>query len=653
MSDELSRKKKEIENTDHVDALEHFIHRKKPLTEDEEHDEGHLKKNTFSVEKDWSTLRKKEYQEVDQSQPSVEDYKKKSSIFKKFFIFAISFFSIAVIVVLITSFFGDNNISTENVDISIKGNNFVEGGEELILDIEVSNKNTIDLELADLIVFYHKGGGESDDDKVTQRISLGEVPAGQSLSEEIRIVLFGERESDKDITVELEFRIKGSNAIFVKETTYPVRIKSAPIDLAIVGTESIGPNQQISFDIEITSASEGVLRNVGVQAIYPPGFQFITASPLPRTENNFWELSSLKPFEKKVITIEGTVGGQEGESRFIKVKVGESQSRAQGIVSVAYNTIVHEISILRPFLEVDFMVNGQRGKEIIANGGRPLIGTINWINNLDVSLEDIELSIRFSGNAFNNKDIQPRQGFYSNTEQRIVWDRSSVNQFISIKPKGIGSVDFEFTPLIFSNSNSSIISPEILIELSMRGRLSGETEIEEIKNFKQTVILFNTDTRLLAKGQYFGGPIENSGPVPPEPGEPTTYTIAYDIANSSNPISEVAIKTILPTNVVFKGATVPSYESVTYNESSREVMWFIDGIKAGVGSGQDPYSVAFQVEVTPSINDVGITIPLTREIIMTFIDTKTEEKITITKDEITTDLRNDPGYPGGEVQESQ
>jgi len=72
-----------------------------------------------------------------------EKFFMKTSMFKKFFIFSMIFFVLAVGFASYMFFIGGNTVSNENIDISVLGNAFTAGGEELPLQIEIINKNLL------------------------------------------------------------------------------------------------------------------------------------------------------------------------------------------------------------------------------------------------------------------------------------------------------------------------------------------------------------------------------------------------------------------------------------------------------------------------------------------------------------------------------
>ena len=74
------------------------------------------------------------------------------TFFKRFFVFALGFAALAVLIVFITFFTGGNTVSNSNIEIRVLGNSFTAGGDELPLQIDIVNKNATPLELADLFV---------------------------------------------------------------------------------------------------------------------------------------------------------------------------------------------------------------------------------------------------------------------------------------------------------------------------------------------------------------------------------------------------------------------------------------------------------------------------------------------------------------------
>ena len=196
----------------------------------------------------------------------------KTALFKKIFVISLAFFALSAGYAAYVFFAGSNTVSNENIDISITGNNFVAGGEELDLVIGIANKNTTSLDLVDLLIEYPKGATENfSTDTERLRESLGTIPAGAVRNENLKLVLFGEQGSVRPIKVSIEYRVTGSNAIFVKEKTYNVNINSTPINLTLEGPQSVSPNQDITLNIKTSLNANRPAENILVALDYSPG----------------------------------------------------------------------------------------------------------------------------------------------------------------------------------------------------------------------------------------------------------------------------------------------------------------------------------------------------------------------------------------------
>src|SRR3989338_6875509 len=86
-----------------------------------------------------------------------------TSVFKKIFIAAATFFILSLGYAVFMLLVGGNLVSNENIEISVAGNNFTGGGEELELIISITNKNAASLDLVDLVIEYPEGAAENTD----------------------------------------------------------------------------------------------------------------------------------------------------------------------------------------------------------------------------------------------------------------------------------------------------------------------------------------------------------------------------------------------------------------------------------------------------------------------------------------------------------
>ena len=79
---------------------------------------------------------------------------------------------------------------------------------------------------------------------------------------------------------------------------------------------------------------------------------------------------------------------------------------------------------------------------------------------------------------------------------------------------------------------------------------------------------------------------------------------------------------ITPTNIYF-----PTKEKIRYDEDTHTIFWDVENL-TNEGT-QAKRNIEIQVEVTPSIADVGRNLDLTKEVVFEFFDTFTQTKETV------------------------
>lgn len=584
-----------------------------------------------------------------EAENGAEKFFMKTSRFKKFFIFSLVFFVLTLIYASYVFLAGGNTVSNENIDISILGNNFTAGGEELPIIVGITNRNNSSLDLVDLILEYPKGGSEDlSSDTVRLRESLGTIPAGAVRNENLKITLFGEQGSVRPIKISIEYRVAGSNAIFVKEKLYEVNITSTPINLTVDAPLSISPNQEISLNIkEVLNATKPSPKTL-LRVDYPVGFVFTKSVPASSFGNNVWNLGDLAPGAEHDIFITGKmVDVFDGEEKTFKISSGSQSDADKYAIGVIFNAIAHTITVKKPFIEASLFVNGVNQREYATDWKTPVNAEIRFLNNLDTQVNDLEIEAKISGNAFNRNTVNAQQGFYDSSKNSITWDKNSKSQFREINPGDSGSVSFTISPLsLFSALGGILSDPTINIEVNITGKQSLEGfAVNELKNSSSAIIRIISDVGFSSKALYYSGAFPNTGLIPPKAEQTTTYTIVWTLSNTANSISKAQISSSLPVWVNFVDRVSPAGENLTYNPSTRQIVWNIDRIPRGTGITSAARSVSFQISFKPSLSQVGTIPNILNESILTGHDDFANVGVRASRGPVTTKLDSDVAFP--------
>jgi hypothetical protein len=583
----------------------------------------------------------------------------KTSIFKNFFVFSLVFLCLTLAYATYMIFVGGNTVSNSNIDMTVVGNSFTAGGEELSLIIGITNRNNAALDLVDLIIEYPKNATKStevgeDTSLGVERLreSLGTIPAGAVRNENLKLILFGEQGSLIPIKISIEYRVEGSNAIFVKSVTHDVTLSSTPLNLEVEGPSSISPNQDITLKIKATLNATTPAPQILLKVDYPVGFQFISASPKPSLGNNAWLLGDLAPGVAHEVSLTGRmIDVLDGEEKTFRISSGSQSNSDKSNIAVVFNSIAEKVTIEKPFIQTALYINGEYKKEYAVGSNGRVEAEIHWTNNLDTEVHDLEITAKVYGNGLDRKSVQVEQGFYDSTDNVITWDGSSQNKFNQVDPGDTGEVKFSFAPVpLYSPLTGLLASPSIFVDISITGKQSQEGySTEDLKNFESKTVKVISDVGFTGKATYSSGPFTNSGPVPPKAEVQTTYTITWTLSNSANTISQARIRSSLPSWVKFLGLVSPKEADLTYNASTHEVIWEIGSIPKGTSLTSGPKSVSFQIGFTPSLSQVGTVPVIVNDATLTGHDDFANVDVKASRNSIRTNLEAGDGPSGGGV----
>jgi hypothetical protein len=588
---------------------------------------------------------------VSKSKVMAEKVLSKNSFFKKFFMFAVGIFILAILYAGYMFFLKGNTVSNNNIDIAILGNAFTAGGEELPLQIEITNKNTTDLLLADLLIEYPKNSsGDLTRDTEKIRQTLGTVTAGSIRSENVKVVIFGEQGSIRPIKISLEYRIEGSNSIFVKEKLYEVTVSSAPINLSIEGPTEASPGQDVVLKVKTTLNSTTPASNILLRVDYPIGFEFDSATPKPTFGKNVWSLGDLAPGVETEISIVGKMGDVfDGEEKIFHVFTGSQNESDKSSIGIVFNSMSHSVLISQPFIEAKLFVNNVYQREYAVESKSAIRGQIRWVNNLGTKVNDLEITAKISGNVVNRKSITAEGGFYESSSDTIFWNKSSLYDLAEVESGDSGTVAFSLNTLpLFSSVGGVIADPSVLVEVSISGKqpLEGNAS-QQLTNSESKTIKVISDMGVASKALYYSGPFVNSGPIPPKVEQETTYTVTWALSNTSNNVSNVKVKSSLPSWVRFVGNISPPSEDITYNSATRELVWNAGTIPRGAGISQEAREASFQIVLKPSLSQLGSVPILVNDMTMTGHDDFANIDLKISKSALSTRLSNDATFPAG------
>lgn len=508
-----------------------------------------------------------------------------------------------------------NTVSASNIGIDIVVPPSIEGGEVTPLSFSIQNSNPLPLLGATLTFTYEKGSGSQDEqNKIQQKIDLGDIAPSEVRKGDISIQLYGEENSSRSIEVRLDYKVNGSNAVFNKTITTSSLIKTAPLSIHIDSPDTIVPLQ--SFPITITvknntsTSSEAVLASISL----PATFIVQKLTPAPLGKSTVWQIPVLSSGGYQTIVINGYVKGNPGEVVSYKAIVGSPDSQT-GNVGTIYAFDTKEVALNNPGLTVSLSANHEDGS--MTSGtffpGERVHALVTYQNDSHVSLSDATIHV-----VFKNPNIDPRtvtvdSGLYDSDTGMITWAKETNPILASLAADARGSLGFTFVV-----GTSSDISIPYSFNVDASADTLDNTEHFISKNTSSWFIEAGASAQ--ASLSFKDTTFINTGALPPVANKVTTYTIILS-ATAPNGFQNGSMSLTLPLYVTWNNA-ISAGQNITYDTRSRRVTWTIPQ-----ASPKQMMQAKFQVAFKPSLTQVGSAPQITSAVTFNALDSVAQTAI--------------------------
>jgi len=327
-----------------------------------------------------------------------------------------------------------------------------------------------------------------------------------------------------------------------------------------------------------------------VKILYPSEFEFISSKPsaLEKTE---WDIGILNKAKGGRIEIAGRIFGEPGQQKIFHAELGVWQDGT----FVLLKQVFQGIELVKPSLFITQQINGN--PEYIASPGDLLHYEIFFKNIGDEPIRDLFLVAKLKGEPFDFETIKSELGSFEQGDNSIIFDSRRVPKLKFLEEQEEGSVEFWIeVKKKWDIKKSENINPILINKVYLSQRKEFTTKVNTILDFSQ-------------KAYYNDEVFGNSGPVPLKIGEPTTYTIIWQVKNHYNSVRNVKIKAVLPSGSLLTGKIFPEEqaEKFAFDSESREIVWTIGDVEAGQGIlDQLPsINIAFQISFTPEDSQKG------------------------------------------------
>ncbi|MCX6702487.1 MAG: hypothetical protein NTW60_01295 [Candidatus Wolfebacteria bacterium] len=469
-------------------------------------------------------------------------------------------------------------------------------------------------------------------DKRVFEQSFGNLAPNSSLETKIPVTIFGSSDSVKKFTATVSYYPPslGPKVRFEKNQSADIAVREPAIRLDMKAPQKVFSSENFELKLDYENISDYKFPNAQIEISYPSSFVFKKATPAATLSNNIWAIDELEKGAGGTIVIQGNILGSEKSffdfNAIVKSPNGEI-SRKNTSVNIAQSPLLVSISL-------------KNQDNYISKPDDDLRYILTYTNNSEVGLNDVVIKAKFTGEMFDISNIQTK-GYFTSQNNTVTWNVSNVPELRVVAPGVSGWVEFNIrTKQSYPIKRLS----DKNFQLKVDAEISSPTVLYYVSADKTTATASLTTkimgrTALATKLLYRDSSSypKNTGPIPPKVNFPTTFNIHWLITNYATDIKTIQLKSTLLAGVRFTGKTFSNISSVpSADAQTGEITWNIDSIAATKGVLDKPVEAVFQVEATPSVNQIGQPMPLIGDTTLTATDSFTNSPINASRPGITT-----------------
>jgi len=517
--------------------------------------------------------------------------------------------------------FYNHGTDSTAVDLTINAPDTVSAGQEVVYTFNYSNQEYVGLKNVNIKADYPSDfiftSADPAPDKNNDTWNISRINQKSSGKIIIKGKIIDKVGAASILLAQMLYTPENFSSEFKKENSASVVIK----DLGFIptfdfsNTVLVGQKQQIDIDLKPLDADylpQFMMRmqkddNIQIDdtivdngATGAENGNSLKVEKVKDAQNNIWLISGLQKKEEN-FTIKYR----------IKNKVADSQQIVLTFVaSVAdkdYSFLEQKIpfQVMKSDLNLNLILNGSNNDQPV-NFGQTLNYAIAYANKGETAMQDVAIM------AVLNSDFVDWTTLSDNNKGRemgntITWTKDEIPALAKIDVGEKGEIDFTVNVMPFKENDlgkNFKITSYVQYALGGLNKLGGissssSSTASGIDNQSNTInSTINSDLGFKEQVRYFD---ENNlpvgdGPLPPVVGQTTTFKVYWNLTNNLHDLNDVSVQTVLPNGVEWSARNRTSVGTLTYDNSSKTVIWQIGRLPITVFQA----SAEFDIGLTPT-----------------------------------------------------
>lgn len=527
---------------------------------------------------------------------------------KKLFIFDLGLLALALTMLGASIFFfGWKPGLTDLVDLNISlGDKRTISGEYVHLTINYLNRSkfklqstTLSVQLPDGFIVDRAKTPLAVFDQTSIFPNIKELPAGAKGQTEIYGWFWATPNQEEKIVAKLLYKPENTDRREQKISHLLARLPDSVLASQLNIATSTFKNQKLNFTYTIINNSNEEIKNINLKHNWPTDI-------FDKKYQNF----SLAGNQSQTITGQLTTPNKSGG---FSLAITPQVLISNRLIS---QTIVQKnIQTISPSLYSQARLAADAS--YLEPSGRVPV-ELKWENKSKFTLQNLQMRLTADLPQIVDWAKTAKANRIKLGKNEIIIDEQARTKFSDGSPNNGDS--FQIQLYLKSQFNLSKVSQVYLqitpIMEAALGDITGQKYNEPGNSDKLPLA---TEVTWLAETRYYttSGDQVGRGPLPPQVEKTTKYWIFIHLNNTTNPLKNIALKTSLPLGVELTGRdSVTIGPNIKYDKNTRLVTWNYDySLPANSYAG-----VYFEVQVTPTSQQVGQPLKLTDELFFSATD---------------------------------
>lgn len=384
-------------------------------------------------------------------------------------------------------------------------------------------------------------------------------------------------------------------------------IDESPVRINIIAPKQAASGERMQVKVLYKNYKNTDVKNVRIGVEPPEGFILESALPAVNGNTLVWDFPIITQQSEGEIIFHGTIQGDPEIVRTFKAALGFIGGDGK---LLAQDDVQATTVIARRALTITQVFNNQRDV-LKVNPSDTVEAKVYVKNTGDIGLRDLIVKTDLAGIGVNQTSMESQGGFYDSRLNVLTWTAASIPGLKALRPGEQTELSYKFRmtdavklPFAKAEDNNFSVSVQTSVDSPDIPTPIGGSKIITSGKFQ---IMLNSVLAADIAAYYDDGrtglPL-GVGPLPPRVSKETIYTVRVRVKNTSNDVVDGVYRAVLPEGIRWVNNKYTTTGKDTFNERSREIRWDIGIIPARSGTGLPAPEFAFQVGLTPSLNQL-------------------------------------------------